>query len=320
MAIADQLMAVSSRWAIRLERLRQRRVEPEYAAHCIEFCRARGVEELNLARQLQNLITSTRTDGKPPLNSGLRKAKNMRKLLLVVFLAIAIVPSAKSQGTIPVGAKPAPPPPKPGDEKEWARKWCGIGWREYGEEHIDKCMTIIPIHAETSSYLQGSSAEKRESVDNVRERIERYRQRQAEAEDRARRKKESEYWDAWERYGRTEIKKSSWKLTGATTWNAQARFETPDTSGAGQNLHTLLCIDYNLGPCGKHGMIAVDCKSLMVNTYENRPNPLYELLRSEGTKKKISQPPRYIYSWGAWTRPGMGADYERLIINRCSNR
>lgn len=36
-----------------------------------------------------------------------------------------------------------PTPPKAGQEEAWIRKWCSIGWRNYGEEHMDRCIKLI---------------------------------------------------------------------------------------------------------------------------------------------------------------------------------
>ena len=36
-----------------------------------------------------------------------------------------------------------PPPPKAGYEDAWIRRWCSIGWRNYGEAHMDRCNKLI---------------------------------------------------------------------------------------------------------------------------------------------------------------------------------
>ena len=40
----------------------------------------------------------------------------------------------------------SPPPPKAGHEEAWIRRWCSIGWRNYGEVHMDRCTKLIDKH------------------------------------------------------------------------------------------------------------------------------------------------------------------------------
>ena len=39
-----------------------------------------------------------------------------------------------------------PPPPTAGNEKAWVRRWCSIGWRNYGSAHIDRCIKLSDKH------------------------------------------------------------------------------------------------------------------------------------------------------------------------------
>ena len=41
----------------------------------------------------------------------------------------------------------APLPPRAGQEREWVRKWCSIGWRQYGDEHIERCLKLSDIYS-----------------------------------------------------------------------------------------------------------------------------------------------------------------------------
>ena len=37
-------------------------------------------------------------------------------------------------------------PPKQGQEEAWIRRWCSIGWRNYGDAHVDRCLRLIDEH------------------------------------------------------------------------------------------------------------------------------------------------------------------------------
>ena len=41
----------------------------------------------------------------------------------------------------------APLPPRAGQEREWVRKWCSIGWRQYGDEHIERCLKLSDLYS-----------------------------------------------------------------------------------------------------------------------------------------------------------------------------
>jgi len=59
-----------------------------------------------------------------------------------VLISISTLP-VFAQGSIPIGTRKPPAPPKPGEEYSWVRKWCSFSWREYGLDHMMRCERLI---------------------------------------------------------------------------------------------------------------------------------------------------------------------------------
>lgn len=92
----------------------------------------------------------------------------MNKNLALVIGAICVwmfvpVTPIFALGFISVGSREAPAPPKPGEEYSWLRKWCMMGWREYGIDHMERCTSLIDggefmeSHGMMESYGCGAS-------------------------------------------------------------------------------------------------------------------------------------------------------------------
>lgn len=62
-----------------------------------------------------------------------------------------------AQPFIYVGSHNPPTPPEPGEEYSWLRKWCLMGWREYGFEHMERCTRLIDKGHVMESYRCGKS-------------------------------------------------------------------------------------------------------------------------------------------------------------------
>lgn len=240
-----------------------------------------------------------------------------------VIAAIATLLSAPglTQGTIPVGAKTAPPPPKPGQEEEWIEKWCSIGWREYGMDHIERCLNLL--NERTTKTSEESTSNDAETPEQVRHRIESYRKRQAEREKRNEERRMARTARHWKPYGTIFIKTSSWLKDSNGNWVAEARFGLkPDETDFAPRFFAprLECLDSNSPFCGIKGMIAVNCKSLLVNTYH--PAHAEKLNATESLSKRSSETRKTLSSsitWGTWTRPEPETNYEQVIVDRCSH-
>ena len=61
---------------------------------------------------------------------------------IAVWISISALP-VFAQGSIPIGSRKPPAPPKPGEEYSWVRKWCSFGWRDYGLDHMMRCKRFI---------------------------------------------------------------------------------------------------------------------------------------------------------------------------------
>ena len=72
-----------------------------------------------------------------------KKCVRISILMMAGILFCLASASGYAQGSIPVGEKEPPPPPKPGEEFSWITKWCSLGWREYGWDHMARCERLI---------------------------------------------------------------------------------------------------------------------------------------------------------------------------------
>ena len=84
--------------------------------------------------------------------------KNLASVIgaIGVWMFFPILPIS-AQGFISVGSQNPPAPPNPGEEYSWLRKWCLMGWREYGVDHMERCTRLIYKGHVLESYECGKS-------------------------------------------------------------------------------------------------------------------------------------------------------------------
>lgn len=69
--------------------------------------------------------------------------------ILATGITIFSITTSLQAQTIPIGNRQPPPLPstKEGID-EWKRRYCSIGWREYGMAHIERCLELTRINPE----------------------------------------------------------------------------------------------------------------------------------------------------------------------------
>ena len=166
-----------------------------------------------------------------------------------------------------------------------------------------------------------------ETPEEVKQRLEEYRQRVRDTEAYIKDKKEREYAETWQRYGDVEVKRTGWYRQADGSWNTEAKFNSlplpeaplrptfrelpqiPRPKSFEQSLSAWvrqgILSPEDIAALRSQGSvtvtptrpdrIAVNCTSLTVNTYR-------------------------IGKWGTWRRPSGPLDpFEQLVIDRCSS-
>jgi len=190
-----------------------------------------------------------------------------------------------------------------------------------------------------------------ETPEEIRQRLENYRQWERDTEIYLERKKAREHAETWQRYGTTEIKKKGWRRQGDGSWVTEANFDVPDDTASnapetarirfGDNLakiaqrynltiHELL----KLNPGLRSARMVVG-STIRVSNLSGARSRLALGLRwpNQETGDETSAHDQIAVSckaltintyrygrWARWVRPERETPFEQLVIDRCSTK